>query len=227
MKYGIKLAGLSAILSAMLLGSWSVAQAVPLYFQVSGHIDGSSIRDPDGIMQEMGLSAGDRVSLTFLIDLGSDADTADIDNPLHGTFDIALIYSSLYGPAPIADGALYPEAPWGGSGGIQVGDLHSDFIPSSTDFFGYAPNHRVGIYNYDPRFPLGTISELQPGDRFSYEEYVGLYDEDGDAAAWFHMEDHFCVDSVSTERPASSVPEPSVIWLFGVGMLGMAIRRLK
>jgi hypothetical protein len=227
MKNGFKHASLSVFLSAMLLGSWSVAQAVPLYYEVSGKINEQTFFwDREGLIPEMGFSVGDRISFTFLIDLDSDITSTWTQWYGHTySFDMALVSSNVFGSAPIAEGELYPEDPWGGVGSTQINDLNAGFIPAATRIYGYSPTGLVQIDNYDRIFADGLISEFQPGDRFSHEAYVRLFGDNGNDS--YLYVDNFYIDSVSAERPTTSVSEPGVIWLFSVGMLGMAIRRVK
>jgi hypothetical protein len=235
---GIKIAGLATLL----FSTCNIVEAIPLYYTISGNISSSGQSDTAGMMQDMGLASGDTVSYTFLIDLDSEI-TSTWSSLSNNNFDAALVSSNIFGNAPIADGELYPAAPWGGGGSTQITNFanqhyQGEAFYGETVLAGFAPNASIQIHNEASYFADGTITQLQPGDFFSAYNSTYLYDGKG-GGSHFSV-DNFRIDSVSEENPATttatttatatataSVPEPGLLWLFGVGMIGLATRRFR
>lgn len=102
-------------LTILLLSSWTTAQAIPLYYTVSGGISQYGQNDASGIMQDMGLSTGDNVSYTFLIDLDSDI-TSSWSPQRYNNFDVTLVSGSVFDSDNVFPDGVVPGTPWSGHG---------------------------------------------------------------------------------------------------------------
>ncbi|MET0028318.1 MAG: PEP-CTERM sorting domain-containing protein [Candidatus Thiodiazotropha sp.] len=223
MNKGIKLAGLSALLFTL----GTTAQAIPLYYTVSGSISAYGQNDRAGVMQEMGLATGDQVSYTFLIDLDSQI-TSTWTARTNNQFDVSLVASSVFDSDVMAPEGTLRGDPWTGSGSTYYQNAAGQHYPGEpyygeTDITGYAPNGYISLINERDYFLTGALTQLQPGDFFSAYNHTMLYNESGNAAR-FEVTT-LTVESVSSENPVSHVPEPGVAWLMGVGLLGVLTRR--
>jgi hypothetical protein len=216
-------------LTILLLSSWTTAQAIPLYYTVSGGISQYGQNDASGIMQDMGLSTGDNVSYTFLIDLDSDI-TSSWKRLSTNYFDVTLVSGSVFDSDRVIPDGVVPGAPWSGHGATYYTNAANEHYPGEyywgeTEITGYAPTGYVSMLNYDDIFLTGEVTQLQPGDLFSAYNHTRIYNEQGDFSR-FEV-DTLRIVSITSENPASSVPEPGVAWLFGAGLIGLVSRRLK
>jgi hypothetical protein len=225
MKNTIKIAGISTLL----LSAWGTQlEATPLYYTVSGDISAYGIHDNAGIMQEMGLSVGDNVSYTLLIDPYD----GDHPHPWEGFstnhFRVELVSGSVFGVRDITP--ANPDAPWGGSGVTQVTNAtnqhyEGEAFYGENQISGYAPDGAVRIESYYDYFETGRLEQLLPGDSIGGYNTIWLYGEDGSYSTF--QQSGVYIESVSQEAPTSSVPEPGVLWLFSLGLLGIGTSRLR
>jgi hypothetical protein len=129
MKFGIPQLIATSLASMLYLGS---AQANPLYYTFEGSVSNYPVYDDSGILGDIGLSSGDTVSLSFMIDrdlqgtFRSSSGTVEghKDNPPSGVtnymfqenFYVELVESTVF---DLVQG-LYPDRgddePWSGSG---------------------------------------------------------------------------------------------------------------
>jgi hypothetical protein len=223
MKPSIKLASISALLLFMI----STAQAIPLYYTVSGTISAYGQHDSAGILQDMGLSTGDAVSYTFLIDLDSQI-SSSWSHLAYNHFDVSLISGSVFGSDRNVPDSTVGGAPWTGSGLTYYQNAANQYYPGQSYFgettiTGYAPDGYVSLINEQDIFLTGEVTQLQPGDFFSAYNHTILYDENGHQSR-FEV-NQLIVESVSAGNTIAGVPEPGVVWLFGIGLLTLLSRR--
>jgi hypothetical protein len=114
MKFGIQQVIASGVITLLSLGS---AQAVPLYYTFEGSISPYNMMDNANVMEDVGLSAGDAVSLTLMIDRDKQGYFEELavgstggnvaghkDNPpsgegtyiFHEVFDVELVEFSVF-----------------------------------------------------------------------------------------------------------------------------------
>ncbi|MEJ2622155.1 MAG: PEP-CTERM sorting domain-containing protein [Candidatus Thiodiazotropha sp.] len=129
MKFGIPQLIATSLASMLYLGS---VQAIPLYYTFEGTVSDYPVYDDSGILGDIGLSSGDAVSLSFMIDRdlqGTFRSSSGVveghkDNPPIGVtnymfqedFYVELVESTVF---DLVQG-LYPDRgndePWSGSG---------------------------------------------------------------------------------------------------------------
>jgi hypothetical protein len=221
-KFSTRLAGISALLLLIII----TAHAIPLYYTVSGAISTYKLNDEAGILQDMGLSSGDTVSYTFLIDLDSQI-TSSWSSIITNHFDVSLISGSVFGSRNVPNGTVHGD-PWTGHGYNNYSYAANQYYPGQpyygeTQIDGFAPDGYIYLTNEMDYFLTGEVTQLQPGDFFSSFNYTVLYNENGEQSR-FEI-DQLTIDSVSPINTVSGVPEPGVVWLFGVGLITVLSRR--
>jgi hypothetical protein len=251
MKFGFPQIIASGVITLLSLSS---AQAIPLYYTFEGSASPYNFMDDSNMLGDIGMSAGDTVSLSFMIDrdlqgtfrdASGNAVQGNKDNPPSGmtnyffqeAFHIELVESSVF---DLVQG-LYPtmgeDGPWSGSGGgtslyrdAMLDDAEVS-LSGGSDSIGH---HQLYIYK--------DISEWVIGSTVSMDNRTILYGDQQGESSVFHSE--LTLTAISNANPASnssiklvsgvsggpgvathSVPEPSTFLLMGIGLLGIGARR--
>ncbi|MET0008806.1 MAG: PEP-CTERM sorting domain-containing protein [Candidatus Thiodiazotropha sp. 6PLUC9] len=240
----MKLHHLSLIISVSFLASITTADAIPLYYTFEGVASQTSHNQTNSSTYSnlMGVSLGDPVSYVFFVD-----DSVSSGVQPDGSFQ-NYGYSVSYPASTIRHEFLYSSKLISGTGlsidnqtPNAVFDGQFDYSSSVTSpyyetpawselgFFGYADNGTISIWT-EPTInqsSLGGYDDLVAwvaNNPFGIMNSLRLSDDAGSS----HFFDHYLsLTSISVTAPNASVPEPSVLYLMGIGLLGIGYLRTR
>lgn len=190
------------------------AQAVPMIYTFEGTV--TQINDTWGILSAQGVSLGDSVAYTFLVDTELSATSTLNDGSVLTTADLSIrdyFYSDLLGDGMVdeVDGGIY-NAP------NHVAEYNVGFTELNyalTQFSGGSQDNYVSVTSYT------NFSDMIAG-LANVRGYEHARDNLGYPGSFYSTM------TLTSIIEATSVPEPSAILLLGIGLVSFGVtQRLK
>jgi hypothetical protein len=216
--------------SAFLIGvtvliSIPTAEAIPLYYTFEGKRDGPCCCGTTTVFQELtGLTEDDLLSYVFLVD----------DNIPTGSGEFEAVeregiiqYYFSYQTTLISGTGL--DVDNGNTSAYMLGffrygpGLH--FYDSTLYLSGSADNGGISIYGY-PFIPLSSMYSYENFTQYLIDNPLRAGDvtlrlaNDQGSEPMCHL--RVTLTSITEKNPLNSVPEPSLFYLIGAGMIGIA-----
>lgn len=204
--------GIYLLAAALSLGA-ATATATPLYYSFQGQVIYSNAAD---------YVLGQPISYVFLVDQDIDGHTLDGAGNVQPVGDyieaVDWFYLSFYasyvgGDAFASDNPMSPakESCFCGIDLMRHDEIFSALRGSNGDLSGF---DNLDIWSYDTRFADWSV-----GQDFLAENFVANGPDELNTSYSSSM----ILTSITEDNPLPSVPEPSILALFGMGLLGTAL----
>ncbi len=194
--------------------SFSIAGAVPMYYTFEGTV--TNIENENGSINPVQVSIGDSVEQVWIVDL----ETSGYDTFINGTInyypdngEFNYFYVDYYSGLNVV---LTSPGLYDGAGDVAEINRGYTYQNAHTILAGESANERIWLKNDGT--PL--ISNWSVGTN-GFTVYQTLLPQDSGIDRWWSQD---MVLTSITEVPniGEPVPEPTTIFLFGLGLLGIA-----
>lgn len=205
-------AGFRIVAASLMLGAAAMpATATPLYYSFQGQVIYSNAS---------AYALGQSVSYVFLVDQAIDGHTLDGDGNVQTIEDYSealdffrLSFYAAYvgGDAFTSDNPLSPfrQSCFCGIDQVQYDEVFSALRGSNGDLGGF---DNLDIWSYGTRFSDWTL-----GQSLLAENFVS----NGPGELNTSYSSSIILTAITDENPLPAVPEPSILALFGLGLMGM------